>query len=49
MSTREGAENPGVLRRPVVNFHNVVKSGLEEGELAEDHWGKRTDSDIRRL
>lgn len=37
--TREGAQNPGMLSRPVVNFYNVVQSGVEEGELAEDHWG----------
>lgn len=35
--TGEGAEYTGKLSGSVVNLHNVVQSGLEEGELAEDH------------
>lgn len=41
MCSGEGAENARVLRRPVVDLHDVVQGGLEEGELAEDHC-KRT-------
>lgn len=37
MSSREGAENARVLRRPVVDLHYVVQGRLEEGELAEDN------------
>lgn len=36
MSSRQGAEDTGMLRCSIVNLHNVVESRLEEGELAED-------------
>lgn len=42
----KGAEDAGVLRRPVVHLHDVVQRRLEEGELTEDHW-KRQEIDIR--
>lgn len=37
MSSRQGAENAGVLSGSVINLHDVVQSRLEEGELTEDH------------
>lgn len=37
VSSRQGAKNTGMLRGPVINLHNVIESGLEEGELAEDN------------
>lgn len=40
MRSGEGAEHARVLRRSVVNLHDVVQGRLEEGELAEDHWKK---------
>lgn len=42
MCSGEGAENAGVLRRPVVHLHDVVQRRVEEGELAEDHWKRRS-------
>lgn len=44
----EGAENARVLRRPVVDLHNVVQGSLEEGELTEDHWKKKQKKHLRR-
>lgn len=44
----EGAENARVLRRPVVDLHNVVQGSLEEGELTEDHWEKKPKKHLRR-
>lgn len=38
MCSRQGAKNPGVLRCPVIDLHNIIESCLEEGELTEDHW-----------
>lgn len=38
MRSRQGAENPGVLCRPVVNLYDIIQGRVEEGELTEDHW-----------
>lgn len=43
--TGEGAENTGVLSGAIVNFDNVVQSGVEEGELAENHCSRWTEMD----
>lgn len=33
----QGAKDAGVLRRSIINLHDVIQSCLEEGELTEDH------------
>lgn len=45
MRSGKRAKNAGVLRRAVVNLHNVIQRCLKEGELTEDHYKRQAETD----